>query len=711
MKRFNATAFLKFDSTTNGNAFVNGNVTVYLAGTSTTTKVKASLFKDSAGTIAKDNPVKTDSNGMYFFYINPLNVDIVINEGNPGTNTIFDEPMLDDAIVNVKSFGAVGDDVTDDTAAIQAAMDSLGSDGGTVFFPRTPTSYRAKELIIKQSGISLIADGVVTIKYNGVGSDASDVNSGFIIRADKTLDHSGENYQNVLIKGFILDGNDTALYGLKLDGFTRRCEGNRLKITQCVCPLHLTNGFYSVWDDCEFTDNPLTQPSGMNTAAYDAAKFGTFLTVCHIAEFTNCKWYQLGGGSGNSYTAGLFVTASNSISFNNCSFEEMREAEDTRFIDEVISIGTAVTVTISSPYIELVQASSSIIFLQQNASLLLEDPFFNTVKSVDLFEIQPDSPCTIINAYGRDLDLSGKVFNGGATPFFYRLRLLGNTTFAAGVLDGAIYNAGTTTNSKFGLTSDPILLDQRKDYNDWSGHPISDYTPSIDGDFIKVSFGTRMLNGQVVTFGIDNNTGQRLVPDLTIADTWNIRISGCGSMYIEVVGSPSDATASLYSPIIATFTTPGSGGAPASLTLIGTNNDQLDTRVATWIPKIEDGSANVAVSSQQGNYTRIGNLVFCTGEITLSSVGSTSGVLRMTGLPFPVRADGSNVGCINFSQAENLSVTAGTYITGQLVNTTSIALLQQWTLTVGPAGLSSGNITNTSRFRFSFTYLTEDQGV
>jgi hypothetical protein len=38
-------------------------------------------------------------------------------------------------VVNVKDFGAVGDGVTNDRAAIQAAIDSLGAAGGTVFIP------------------------------------------------------------------------------------------------------------------------------------------------------------------------------------------------------------------------------------------------------------------------------------------------------------------------------------------------------------------------------------------------------------------------------------------------------------------------------------------------------------------------------------------------------------------------------------------------
>jgi len=45
--------------------------------------------------------------------------------------------MIADAAVNVKDFGAVGDGTTDDTTAIQAAIDSLGNDGGTVFLPES----------------------------------------------------------------------------------------------------------------------------------------------------------------------------------------------------------------------------------------------------------------------------------------------------------------------------------------------------------------------------------------------------------------------------------------------------------------------------------------------------------------------------------------------------------------------------------------------
>ena len=60
-------------------------------------------------------------------------------------------------VINVKDFGAIGDGVSDDTAAIQAAIDSL-NDNGIVFFPEGKYVCTT-ELLILKAGISLIGAG------------------------------------------------------------------------------------------------------------------------------------------------------------------------------------------------------------------------------------------------------------------------------------------------------------------------------------------------------------------------------------------------------------------------------------------------------------------------------------------------------------------------------------------------------------------------
>ena len=65
------------------------------------------------------------------------------------------------AIYNVKSptYGAVGDGATDDTAAIQAAIDAASSGGGVVYFPQVASSYRVTSTLTADGDVMLVGAG------------------------------------------------------------------------------------------------------------------------------------------------------------------------------------------------------------------------------------------------------------------------------------------------------------------------------------------------------------------------------------------------------------------------------------------------------------------------------------------------------------------------------------------------------------------------
>ena len=120
----------------------------------------------------------------------------------------------------------------------------------------------------------------------------------------------------------------------------------------------------------------------------------------------------------------------------------------------------------------------------------------------------------------------------------------------------------------------------------------------------------------------------------------------------------------------------------------------------TWTPVIAFGGASVGITytTQEGTYTRLGNRVLFQGRIVLSSLGSSTGTVTITGLPFTVSGYGS------FSvQPNRIGATVATVLGSFSNGATSLGLSQivAGTNTV----LNDTNLTATSIFNFSGQYL------
>jgi hypothetical protein len=132
-------------------------------------------------------------------------------------------------LLNAREYGAAGDGKTDDTAALQRALDSAGETSGALFFP--PGTYLTRELHVR-AGTALV--GIPAWNYsNGGGSVLRLADAGSTCLLNLT------DARGATIDGLALDGRDLgagihgmathrSAWGQHEDGFRmERCQVTR----------------------------------------------------------------------------------------------------------------------------------------------------------------------------------------------------------------------------------------------------------------------------------------------------------------------------------------------------------------------------------------------------------------------------------------------------------------------------------------------------
>lgn len=473
----------------------------------------------------------------------------------------------DFSVYDVAAYGAAGDDSTDDTIAIQAALDAIPVGGGEVAFPPTTSlSYRIDHIVIKESGTQLIGvGGQVRLKFNGTAASAQSV-----LIVDKATYNGGNNYRDITIQGFIIDGNGLALRGLDLYGFTRRCCVRNVSVNNCVNPLRLVHGFYSSWKDVEFFNTPFFVPSGMNAGTYAANLYGAYLDVCHAASFMNATFDNIGGDSSDQYIAVLRIGNSNAISLQTVTFESMALSVHENLI--ILQLTGQTTLKASTLYIEEVFAANTVIDMVDNTALDMDLLWLNNVVAPYLISSANEkAPIRLGVLDAENVDFSIRLFHLTAGSAFSNLSL-DRVSLGAGTQTSTYFDANTTVGSKKGISCAPILLDNHKAAGA-TGYLTNDYGMGLGATYVEINSGTAIINGQSVGFAKSSGLKQRLYPDLSVADTWNIKISPAGTPYIE--RQSALRAESTYAPTIGTFTTPGGAGAPAGLTAVLFNINRI----------------------------------------------------------------------------------------------------------------------------------------
>lgn len=126
--------------------------------------------------------------------------------GEPTIGARFDkiDEHLKNISVNIKDFGAIGDGVTDDTAAIQAALDSI-TDGGTVLIPAG--IYKISYSLLVGSNTTLVGQGRKSI----IKAELSNTLCATLI--NKNADSVGgyDAAENIELRNFAIESNASGI--------------------------------------------------------------------------------------------------------------------------------------------------------------------------------------------------------------------------------------------------------------------------------------------------------------------------------------------------------------------------------------------------------------------------------------------------------------------------------------------------------------------
>jgi hypothetical protein len=129
-----------------------------------------------------------------------------------------------------------------------------------------------------------------------------------------------------------------------------------------------------------------------------------------------------------------------------------------------------------------------------------------------------------------------------------------------------------------------------------------------------------------------------------------------------------------------------------------------DYEEGDWTMGVSFGNASVGVttSSNTGTYTKIGRQVTVNGLIVLTSKGSSTGVARITGLPFVIGGSNKFAG-LTACHMENVTFTGQIQPIGAIGDT--VVVIQFVTELGVNNNMSDLNFSNTTRIAINYTYF------
>jgi hypothetical protein len=533
--------------------------------------------------------------------------------------------------VSVKDFGAVGNGVVNDTAAIQAAYNYLANQGGgKVIWPRA-TYYVTGTIIF---GGNTETDGCKSrINANGqLLFDTGYLSSGVLVSNNATAvgDYSTAVFNSSIGNFTVYDADDV----FRLFKFL---SNSRIHDIEC----QNTTGRLIRARECFYSNFERLIRYG--TANDGIAGTGNFTLGSNVATVANATAAQLSIGMVFRTTAAFPVatTTITNVGAANSGGAGLTNVTLSQVSNLTVSAGGANSgfVAISSaniiPLYEFTTANSNIVFNKCSAAARFLGWSLNEVNSSTF--ISPDiTACTI-----------GMQFTGSCTA---------NTITAA-------------------------YVENVKNY-------VYDCTAASAAASLDIGPSNYFNCAGVITAGLTGQVSGTLNLGATVPGYTPYGFSSAGSSFIDlnsvnakmvVLGGPTD---------LAGMNGVSTSGGMFQHGVWMPNSPVTDTRVldyyleGTWTPVIEGASTVGAgtYTNQYGTYTRIGNRVYYTFSVSWSAHTGTGRLLLanlpfitaiLVARPFPVNAVGTagsqfylTTGGVSFTKPELVTVDA----TGALSN-------------------------------------------
>ncbi|HEY5668023.1 MAG TPA: glycosyl hydrolase family 28-related protein [Candidatus Saccharimonadales bacterium] len=246
--------------------------------------------------------------------VSSSNLDATTNASLAKANTAIQRPGGTTTTVaplpfyNVRDYGAKGDNVTDDTASIQAAINALPAGGGVVWLP-------AGRYIIAGT-LTIPNDIAVTLQGAGMGNPSGAYGTklkrsgtGLMINAVAT----GSSNITLDVRDMELSGNGTSGDLVKITNGAQ-CHWSRVRLSQASgTMLHLTRAwncaFYQVFVYDNLSNN--TTPAVIIDGSVDGESNTVHFALC---EWERCYYTNVKIDALASFGAQF-------INFNNCKWE------------------------------------------------------------------------------------------------------------------------------------------------------------------------------------------------------------------------------------------------------------------------------------------------------------------------------------------------------------------------------------------------------